>query len=98
MLQTGLPSATAYAGRGSNGCLLGRAIPGMKKLGAPESSVASNISDWDVEPEITVEEPRYDPTSPSILNLYSVDMEQMTITLKVNSTRTISWYVATVDQ
>jgi hypothetical protein len=70
----------------------------MKKLGAPESSVASNISDWDVEPEITVEEPRYDPTSPSILNLYSVDMEQMTITLKVNSTRTISWYVATVDQ
>ena len=62
-----------------------------------ESSVASNISDWAEEHAITVEEPRYDPACPSILNLYSVDMEQMTITLKVNSTRTTSWYVATVD-
>ena len=40
-----------------------------------ESSVASNISDWPEEPEITVEEPRYDPAFPSILNLYSVDIE-----------------------
>jgi len=63
-----------------------------------ESSVASNISEWAEEPEITVEEPMYDPTCPSILNFYYVDMEQITITLKVNSTRTISWYVATVDQ
>ena len=62
-----------------------------------ESSVASSISDWAEEPEITIEEPRYDPACPSILKLYSVDMEQMTITLKVNSTRTTSWYVATVD-
>ena len=62
-----------------------------------ESSVASNTSDWAEEPEITVEEPSYDPACPSILKLYSVDMEQMTITLKVNSTRTTSWYAATVD-
>jgi hypothetical protein len=54
------------------------------------------IYDWAEEPEITVEEPKYDPACSSILNLYSVDMEHMTITLKVNSSRTISWYVATV--
>jgi hypothetical protein len=56
------------------------------------STVAAYQPDWAEEPEITVEEPSYDPACPSILKLYSVDMEQMTITLKINSTRTTSWY------